>query len=348
MGDDKTRLLIPLRITWDCGTRLWSRRTPRPSWRYPKNPGLRAGRCAARPPGTRGGCTGPNAPPRATLLPFPRPWHGNGAPGLGGGPARPNRLPAHTREKSRGPSCLSGVALRLRAPAAASLDAAGRREREALGSLQARMGASAAPPAPSQGVPWDFGFLLGGRPLGRLWFVAPRTCSVMRAGPQAGAALRPSQPGRPATEMGTNPRCLGSSATRTHALPNKQPNPASHGQRAPGPLTGLGCKRETRSHSPQRSRARGWRAGPGAAPALSSPARQALKPTARLCRTGSAQQQPCQLPTQQHSPACPAPPAPIALLFFSPCSLPGSKLPPLPVLQALFGSEIRSSPAALY
>lgn len=59
----------------------------------------------------------------AKLLPFPQPWHAHRDTGLGG-PARPNRLPAHTREKSKSPSCLSGVALRLRAPAGASLDAA--------------------------------------------------------------------------------------------------------------------------------------------------------------------------------------------------------------------------------
>lgn len=106
-----------------------------------------------------------------THLPAPRrclsrsPGTGTGLLASRGGPARPNRLPTHTREKSRSPSCLSGVALRLRAPAAASLDAAGRREREALGSLQARMGASAAPPAPSP-RPGILGFCSGSDPSG--------------------------------------------------------------------------------------------------------------------------------------------------------------------------------------
>lgn len=44
----------------------------------------------------------------------------------------------------------------------------------------------------------------------------------------------------------------------------------------------------------------------------------------------------------------PLPQEPSFFFYYSFCSLPGSKLPPLPELQTLFSYQIRRSPAALY
>lgn len=183
------------------------------------------------------------------VAPCPWPWHAlRGAGCWPGGPARPNRLPAHTRGKLRSPSCLSGVALGPRAPARRELLCqlgCGRRCWRGKGS-SAREGKASRGGWQHQHPFWGLPLLRRGLPdLFSCWCLESQGFSLQnRLG--AGAAV-----------------------------------PASH-----------------------------------------APVQPSLPHTLPLPRE----------PTS----------------FLPSAPLPGSKLPPLPVLQTLFSSEIRSSPAALY
>lgn len=102
----------------------------------------------------------------------------------------------------------------------------------------------------------------------------------------------------------------------------------------------------------------GWMAAPAPLLGASSPSQGAPRSffllVSGIPELFSAEQVGCRRAVPaSHAPVQPSLPHTLPLpreptSFLPSAPLPGSKLPPLPVLQTLFSSEIRSSPAALY